>query len=153
MLIPGTRRESCQVASQIFGSSSEIVTIYAKIYPQIIHARGVCEEPGRPGFQFEVDPEGNGVIISLRDLETQVGLQEILALLDSLSRRQSFQPVPKALDFPGQQSRVPELPGTLVRWRDPTLYDQPVGVELVAFDIGELVAGYPKLELRKVSTP
>jgi hypothetical protein len=35
-----------QVAAQIFGSSTEIFAIHAKIYPQIVYARGVCEEPG-----------------------------------------------------------------------------------------------------------
>jgi hypothetical protein len=75
-------------------------------------------------------------LISLRDLEAQVGFREICALLDILTRSHGFQPVTKALDFPGQQGRVPELPGTLVRRRDQALYNQPIGVELVAFDVG-----------------
>jgi hypothetical protein len=37
-----------QIVSQTFGSIMEMVGVHAKIYPQIVHARGVCEEPGRP---------------------------------------------------------------------------------------------------------
>src|SRR5215213_11910634 len=51
----------------------------------------------------------------------------------------------------GSSSLVTDLPGTLVRRGDPALYDQPIGVERVDFDVGELVAGNPKLELREVS--
>jgi hypothetical protein len=82
-------------------------------------------------------------LISLCDLEAQVGFHEICPLLDILSRSHGFQPVTQALEFPGQQGRVPELPGTLVRRGYPALYDQSIGVELVTFDVAELVAGHP----------
>src|SRR5215208_2786488 len=39
----------------------------------------------------------------------------------------------------GSSSLVADLPGTLVRKCDPALYDQPIGVERVDFDVGEPV--------------